>query len=291
MYTWGEIRLLIQQGAKGVALDQLDQAINARYAAILGMRDWKGLEGNATLQTQAAYRVGTIAVTQGSTAVVGTGTTWLPGYTGWQLLVGGNRPWYTVTVLDGADLTLDRPFEGYTNAAAGYSLVQAVLQLPDDCRHLRVITSPATGLELTEMTSLEFAQSVGFPVFQGVAEAYIPQPDGVNATDGNIVKQILLYPLPIFARGYPLIYERLGIGFDGTATGEGPLPFVSGDAIVAGCKMDLGCYSSAMQLSNLSNQWDMQISAMHHVENGERAPQPLKMADVYTRHRRERCYR
>lgn len=290
-YTWGQIRLLLQQAAPGVSLDTIDQKINARYSAILGIRDWKGLEGNGSIQTVDAYRVGTIALTQGSTAVVGTGTSWLPGYTGWQVLVGGVSPWYTATVVDGTHLTLDRPFEGCSNPTASYSLIQAIVQLPDDCRHVRVITSPANGLELLEMTSLEFAQSVGFPVFEGVAQAYIPQPDGTNPVNGRTVKQILLYPLPIFARGYPLIYERLGIGFDGTATDEGPLDFVSGDAIIAGAKLDLGCAKNPLGLSTLSNEWDMHISSMHHVENGERAPKPLKMADVYTRHRRERWYR
>jgi hypothetical protein len=290
-YTWGQIRLLISQDAKGVSLDAIDQKINARYAAILGMRDWKGLEGNATLQTMDAYRTGTIAVTQGSTAVVGTGTTWLNGYSGWQLLIGGSRAWYTATVVDGQHITLDRPYESQSDTAASYSLINAIMQLPDDCRHLRVIRSPATGLQMTEMTSLEFAQEVGFAICEGVAQAYIPQPDGVNSSDGDTVKQILLYPLPLWARGYQIVYERLGIGFDGTTTGTGPFDFVSGHAIIAGAKMDLKCYSNALELQGLMNEWDTQISAMHHVENGERKPLPLKLADVYTRHRRQRLYR
>lgn len=290
-YTWGQIRLLIQYAAGGVSLDTIDQAINARYGAILAMRDWEGLEINATIQTQDAYQVGSVAVIQGSTAVVGTGTTWLNGMSGEQIIAGGSRALYTVTILDATHATLDRPFEGPSNTSTNYTLLQAIVQLPDDCRHLRLITSPATGLELTKMTDLEFAQQVGFPSYEGCASSYIPQPDGINSTSGAPVKQLLLYPLPLFTQGYPITYERVAIAFDGTATGEGPLEFVSGDAIIAGCKLDLGVAKTMMDVQLLQAQWDLHITGMNHIENGQRAARPLQLDPVYTRHRMARLYR
>ena len=47
-----------------------------RYREILDSLSWQRLERKGTVVPAAEYAVGTVAVTQGSTAIAGTGTTW-----------------------------------------------------------------------------------------------------------------------------------------------------------------------------------------------------------------------
>jgi hypothetical protein len=286
-YSWGQIRLLLQQFAgPGVSLDTIDEKINSRYALILSLMDWHGLEVNGMLQTLAAYNTGTISVTQGSTAVTGTGTNWVSAMNGLQLLTCFGLP-YNVTILSNTALTLDRPFEGATNATLGYWLGQVVYQLPDNCRHLSTITSPELLREIPPMDEIEFAQLEGAPItWGGPSTRYVPQPDGVNAQTGAIVKQIMLWPLPWRAQGYPLVYEQVAEGFDGVSTTDGPLPFVSPHILIAGCKADLAADAGKLdQAISFNGTFDKHFAGMVHVESSSKPYPAPRMAGRYTRHR------
>jgi hypothetical protein len=173
MYTFGQIRLLLQQFAPGVSLDIIDEKINSRYGLILDTMGWKGLESEGYLQTAAAYTTGTVDVTQGSAIVTGTGTAWASAITSMQFLLAGDTALYTVTYVSATSLTLDRPFEGNTANGAGYTLLQWIYALPADDKRLKTISSPVTGLALDEMTQEEFRQLVGFPVIADLAEKFV----------------------------------------------------------------------------------------------------------------------
>jgi hypothetical protein len=292
IYSWGQIRLLLQQFAgNGVSLDTIDEKINSRYALILSLMDWQGLEVNGMLETLAAYNTGTVAVTQGSTAVTGTGTMWTSSMNGLQFLTCFGNP-YTVTILTNTTLTLDRPFEGYSNTGLGYWLGQAVYQLPDDCRNLKMLRSPWTGAAIPAMDEYEFGQFEGTPVVCGPALRYVPQPDGVDANTGITVKQIMLWPLPSFARGYPITYDAVTEGFNGVSTTNGPLAFVSCAALLAGCKADLARDAGKLdQSETLEAQFMKHFTGMVHVENSVKPYPRPRMASQYTRHRIERVIR
>lgn len=290
MYSWGQLRLLLQQDFPGVSLDKIDAQINARYSMILGLQDWKGLEKKGWIETIAQTNSGTINATPGSTAVSGTGTNWPSTISGMQLLICGSSKLYTVTWVDASDLTLDRPFEGYAAVtAAGYNLIQSIYPLPDDCRQLRVIQNPTTGLALTQMTELEFAQKVGLPTLDGTACYYIPQPDTTDPGTGAIVQQIQLYPLPTMAYGYPIVYEQAAPGFDGVSTNAGPLAFVSDFAILEGARADL--YSESDKVAKHEGLYQKHLQGMIHQDNGRREARGPVMDPAYTRHRAWRLLR
>lgn len=296
MYTWGQIRLLLQQSFPGASLDAIDEKINSRYTLILSMLEWKGLEKSGMIETATAISAGTITVTQGSTAVSGTDTGWSSAITGMQLLVDGSSPLYTVTYVDATHLTLDRPFEGESAEASGYFLVQSIYSLPGDCRTLRVVQNPVDGKELTEMTELEFAQLIGFAEIKGVAATrFIPKPDLVDPATGLVTaQQIMLYPLPTCARGYPIVYEQKAAGFDGTNTSEGPLDFVSDAALLAGSKADLELEKETPNMARVTGfeaAFQKQFTGMLHVESRKRPPRALRMDPAYTRHRAARILR
>ena len=74
----------------------------------------------------AQYKTGTVAVTNGSTTVTGTGTAWIANIAAGQLFVvqGVNLVYQIATVNNNASLTLVEPYEGATASAAAYLVVR-----------------------------------------------------------------------------------------------------------------------------------------------------------------------
>lgn len=288
-YTWGQIRLLVRQALPaGVSLDEIDNAIRARYSLVLSLMNWQGLDVKAVLETNAAYSAGQLVLTPGSTAITGVGTLWTAQFSGWQLFLG-QGPVYTVTILTNTTATLDRPFEG--NATGGaYWFARAVYQLPDSCRFLRSVSSPATGLALNAINPDIFDELEGSQlVINAPAANWIRQPNGVNGATGNACQQIMLWPVPALAQGYPLSFDQAGVAFDGTTTSEGPLDFVSPFALIEGAKADLS--KDQAEVLRCEARFQTHLLGMLHVENDQRPAQRMRLADRYTRHRVERFLR
>ena len=99
MATYGEIRFRLSKlaRAQGVDLDLLDGWIQDRYLEILDALPWQRLEKQATLQTTAEYDTGTCDVTNGSTSITGTGTTWTTGMTGRLMRINNEETFYLFT--------------------------------------------------------------------------------------------------------------------------------------------------------------------------------------------------
>ena len=76
------------------------------------------------------YNTGTVAVTNGSPAVTGSGTLWVTGPSpikvGQLFTVAGDGVFYAVgAIASDTSLTLTANYAGVTNAAAGYTIVQS----------------------------------------------------------------------------------------------------------------------------------------------------------------------
>jgi hypothetical protein len=293
MMTWGQIRLVLQQQFPGIALDVIDEKLTSCYESILAIRQWQGLEVNSTLETTAAITAGTVTPTFGSATVIGVGTSWTSAITGMQITLPGDSVLYTVTYVSPTQLTLDRPYENENLSAAstGYTILQWIYSLPANCEQLRVITSPVTGKQLDEMTELEFAQLVGFPVIQATSTAFIRQPDYTDG-GGNVSQRIAIYPLPTLARGYPIVYLQDPSEFNGSNTSSSPLPFVKQAALLAGCRADLCMHDKDLAgAAGYKSEYNEALVGMHHQENLRRPPRAPRMAPMYTRHRIYRTLR
>jgi hypothetical protein len=299
MYSWGQIRLLLQQfSGPGISLDTIDEKINSRYGLILALMNWQGLEVKSSIQSVAAYTTGTITLTEGSTAVTGTGTAWTSALNGLQLVLPGSGNWYTVAIVDGTHLALDRPYDPFVTGdppvTLGYAIAQTVYPLPANCRQMRMIQHPFTGIALGEMTELEFGQLEGFAMTGDPAAKYILQPPGQDPVTGAPVQRVMLYPIPLRAHNYPLLYEEKAPGFDGQNTSEGPLDFVSDAALLNGCMADLELQKTTPNMAKVAAfqaLFQEHFTGMLHVENHKRPPRPLTMGDQYTRHRLRRLLR
>lgn len=169
--TWGQIRLQAQKWGENVDMDVLDQAIQARYATILDAHPWKALDKQAVIQTVGVYATGTVAVTNGSAAVTGTTTSWTQGQNGMSIRIGSDSQFYTFTYVSGTSATLDRPYEGTTNAAATYYLFQSIYPLPADLKILLEVNNLRGNFPLRPYTQAEL--NLLFPSRADVGEPFI----------------------------------------------------------------------------------------------------------------------
>jgi hypothetical protein len=169
--TWGQLRLQLQTAAAGVSLDLLDEYLNGRYRQVLGKIDWLGLEGHATLLTQAAYQsaADSVTLTVGQTLVTVAGKTWTNAIAGNRFYRPGDSVIYTVaTWLTGTTFNLDRAYEGNGVDAPGtvysgmaYVFMQHVYPLPSDLEILTNILDPVTGFPLTPFSKPALDASAG----------------------------------------------------------------------------------------------------------------------------------
>lgn len=242
MSNWGQLRLLLQASAGKLSADLIDGYLNTRYADILDRYPWKGLEVETTLQTTAAYQTGTVNVTLGSAAVVGTGTTFTTAMTGMRFRLRGDVAIYTFTFVDATHGTLDRNYEGVSNAAATFWIYQDEYVLPAATKTIISMVSPVTGLPLVDFTKgqvlAEGGGYSGLPSCPGAVTGYAPAAD-TNENTPPVYHTVQLFPPPLLSQGYPLRIRKATAGWDGSSTSSAPLPWVSDNALLCGCRADI----------------------------------------------------
>jgi hypothetical protein len=238
MYTWGQIRLLLQQTAGAMSPDLIDGFVNTRYVDILDHYPWKGLEVEAVLESVAAYTTGTVSVTQGANTVVGVGTTFSGAMTGQKFQLAGDVAIYTATFVDTGDLTLDRNYEGLSATGAGFTIFQDEYELPPATKTVLSVSNPVTGKPLDDWTKGQIVAALWLPVCPGTPEAYAISAD-TDEDDPPVYHTLQLTPPPSLAQGFPLRYQKASAGFNGTNTAAGPLPWVSDQTLLNGCRADI----------------------------------------------------
>jgi hypothetical protein len=242
MSTWGQLRLLLQQSAAEISPDLIDGYLNTRYGDVLDRYPWKGLEVKAVLETTAAYQTGTVSVTQGSTAVEGTGTVLTAGMTGMKFRVSSDTAIYAFTWVDATHGTLDRNYEGSTNLTAGFSIFQDEYVLPATTKTVLSVVSPVMGVPLEDWTERQLLGEgfgyLGQPNCPGTVTAYAVTCD-TNEAAPPVNHQIQFFPPPKLAQGYPLRYQKATAGFSGANTSSAPLPFVSDNVLLCGGRADI----------------------------------------------------
>lgn len=83
---------------------------------------WDGMREENTITLLADYQTGTVEVTNGSTTVTGTGTTWTAAMDGRKFKVTDDDDVYTFTYVSATSGTLDRAYLGDTDTSANYIL-------------------------------------------------------------------------------------------------------------------------------------------------------------------------
>lgn len=238
MSTWGQLRLLLQQSAGTLSPDLIDGYLNTRYGDVLDRWPWKGLEVETSIETTAAYNTGTVSVTNGTNVITGVGTTWTLAMSGMQFRVSTDNAVYVFTYVSATSATLDRLYEDDTNAAASYWIYEDEYVLPAPSKTLLSVVCPVTGAPLEDWTTQKIIDSMWPRESPGVPIAFAMAAD-TNENTPPVYHTLKLSPPPMFARGYPLRYQKATAGFNGTNTGAAPLPFVSDDVLLSGARADI----------------------------------------------------
>lgn len=125
-------RLLLY--APGIPVPLAQQFIKNAYRRALDYHQWSELLKDAEQVLPTEYSTGTVAVTNGSTALTGSGTTFTSAMTGRQIRIldSDGGPYYTVTYVGATSLTLDRAYQGATDASSTYELGQYYIEMPSD---------------------------------------------------------------------------------------------------------------------------------------------------------------
>jgi hypothetical protein len=285
--TFGQLKFRLTQMFPGVSLDLIEGWANDRYAEILGELPWSRLNVESRLVTTAPYAVGTAAVTGGSAAIVLSGGTWTAAMTGRAFRVTGRSEFYAFTRVSDTTGTLDRPYEGITAAAAGYSIFQHVYPLPADCR---LLPDDAFSGALGPMTRFYHGQlnaSDPSRLTTGTPTAWAMYMDDSSVPPRM---QVELWPAPDTAIGIPFTY--LGDAAPLTSTSAilqvwmQPTALVEG--IVAKIKSHLKDYAGA-QLAMVAAK-----SALANMRTSEAqglGPANMQLDGYYTSHRRQRYSR
>lgn len=284
--TFGEIRLHLSKTPVGAGADivLLSNYINARIQQIIDRSDWQRLIVSSTVQTSALYETGTLTVTNGSTAITGTGTTFTSDMTGRRIRITGRTEYYTFTYVSATSGTLDRSYEGDTDTAATYKIFQNVFSLPSNLDRLENVTNLRNGNDLNQIGREALDRKD--PSRNQYGEPYEFAPYDDSSTP---LQQIEVFPIPTVSEALAIRYRKRIAEITNTATS---LPdWINPAAIYAGVEADLyalrGDYAGAQWKESL---FEKAVEAMILQDAIATPAEVIEMADRYTRHRQARIY-
>jgi hypothetical protein len=142
--VWRRLRLYNPELPNGLAKDFVRRAFREifRFPHL-----WSWGYAQDQFVFPASYSTGTIALTNGSATVTGTGTTWTSSHEGLQFKTGSHV--FTVsTVASTTSLTLDRNWGLADNASTTYSIFKAYVTTPARFRGFRSVIDPDQGRQL-----------------------------------------------------------------------------------------------------------------------------------------------
>lgn len=233
--TYGQLRMEIAQLAPDKSLDVIEGFLRDRWTEILDRLNWSRLQAQGVLTSPASYTDGTIAVTNGSSAIAGTGTAWTAAMSSRIIRINGESDYYGFTYDSGTTALLDRAYTGPTASGLTYRIDRNLYTLPIDVRILdgvRCTTSPRPLEELS--IAAANARWPGRNVY-GVPQYYVRYMEA--ATDPGIM-QIELLPVPDTVLTFPIWYTYDEAAPTSSATNL--LTWVRNGALKAGVLADLG---------------------------------------------------
>jgi hypothetical protein len=138
--TFGDLKSLIQSFTPELTLTTIGNFINKRYQQLLKAWQWSFLKGYANLQLVAPYSTGTVSVTNSSTTVTGSGTSWTSAMAGRHFRLGSAIPFYKISaVVSATEITLASAYGGDTATGQTYEIFQHIYSLASDVREISKI--------------------------------------------------------------------------------------------------------------------------------------------------------
>jgi hypothetical protein len=285
--TFGQIRGVcakLPSGA-GVDLDIVGRYLNDRIQTIVRHIDWTRLKGETTLQTTAIYETGTVAITNGLTALTLTGGTWTAAMTGREIRLQEDDPFYLFTRTGATTGTIERAYEGETVTEATYRIFQRIYALPSDLGSIKSLKIPFTDADLDQTELEDLDKRDPARVVYGRPATFVPVKDSADVPP---VPQVELWPIPEVSEGYPLRYQKKVARITSTATYI--QDWISTECLFAGVEADLLALSKDYAGAQSKEQKFISLLAeMVKEDCRRRVPQQLRMADRLVRHRGDRA--
>lgn len=215
-----------------------------------------------------------------------------------------------VTAISTISFTLDRPYEGNGVDPVGtgylqspYVYMQHIYVLPADVRTVMTCLDPVTGFPLKPFSKDNLDSSVGPRTLVQDPQSYAIY-DDTNELTPPVQHQIEFFPPPLYARGIVIEYLHAAAGWDGSTTSASPMPWVSDEVLIEGCRADIARYLAGqtenaqraqiyiLQAKDYEAQFDANLHRLLMVEHSQRRTRvPLQMAPRFTRHRMARSAR
>jgi hypothetical protein len=216
-----------------------EQFVRDRYRKMLDARDWSATVKEAEFILKPAKSAGTVAVTQSSTQVVGTGTAFAATDIGRQFKAGIGSPIYTITDVDvsGQILTLDRIFGPVSNAGITYYIVDAYVTPPEDFLRFLNITDPLQGWKLRHWITANELNTMD-PMRTFFGQPYLLA-DRMFSVNGATAGRPQYEAWPYSTAGRTLYYTYIQRGDDLVDADDLPIWPIRSDIIVQGALCDV----------------------------------------------------
>lgn len=285
MASFGDINFLLAKEFPGVDPDIRQGIINDRYTQILDRLPWSRLDTEMVIQTVAQYNSGTIQTTNGTQALALTGGAFTTQMSGRQIHLDGRTEAYTLTFVDAAHANLDRPYEGDSNAIAGFVISQSILTLPASCRIVRSLRNLSLPLpiEKRDRASADVTDTARIAV--GPTVRWNQWADGSGSP---IPMQVELWPAPDKVYSILVSFTAEQSVFGAADTGVALLPWIRPGALKAGCRADLSMLPSASNIAAAQLHealFEKRVGELVNEESRRQGGSQMAMQGAYTRHR------
>lgn len=275
------------QSSPGVNPDLIDGWISDRYQQMLDGLSWNRLRQVQAISLAAEYATGTVTVTQGSTAITGSGTTWTALMTGRMIRIAALDDFYQFTRVSATTGTLDRAYIGDSGSGLSYRINQNVVTLDTDVRLVESVRD--SSMELTRFTQAQMRRSFPARNSYGAPAEWSWYPDA--NTDPPVI-QIEVFPVPVVAVSLlaDVIVDTSGL--DVTDATSSLLPWTRPACLIAGVQADVSVHLDQLPKAALYEaRFDKLLLQMKGIDHEADGPQPIGIADRYTRHQRNRYRR
>lgn len=281
--TYGSLRYSLDKQIPGIAREIWDSWIVGIYQEIIDQLPWQRLKSSFTLQTAAEVNTGTVTISVGNAAVIGSGTAWNTFMSGRIIRFAGGPEYYQVTITDAVTAQLDRPYEG-PNAGTGvtYQINQTVYPLPSTVAYVEQVSDLDDGWALGKMTLSELNASDAQRSAYGSPGKWVPLFDEYSTPP---VPQIEIYPVPDKPYGLRLDVVSEDVTF-GTGSATTALPWIRPLCIQAGAR---SLAEAHLKDFNAAAFWEAKYRRLAqqlvNTDSALSGPQRIQMSDRFTRHR------
>lgn len=178
--------------ANATILIKLKEWVNARYRLLAGKRSWNWRIKDTIIQTVAEITTGTVAVTNGDTAITfSSGPT--PSVAGWFIQFSDTDDWYEISAHTATQTgaTLANAYLGTTDGTISYTLRKVYYSLPSTTGKILNAKQTRDDITLTYLTPYQLDYLIPDRTRSAEPEFY-----SITGVDSNNDWRVEFYPVP-----------------------------------------------------------------------------------------------